>query len=65
MYDNIPDKMKGIQLHFPTFGTNKKFSYFIYTDFECAYRAVYSMNFTHLDSIHFLLNVKEQGRGHF
>ena len=34
----------------------------IFTDLKCVDRTVHHMNFTHLDSLHFL---KERGRGHF
>ena len=44
---------------------NYKFSYFIQIILKYVNPVVYPMNFTHLDSIHVLLIVKEQGRGHF
>ena len=58
-----------IKTHSVTFShvleNNNIFIYFICTDLQCVSRAVCPMIFTHVrDSIHCLLIVKEQGRGH-
>ena len=51
----IPDKKETHTVAFSNFlENNKRFSYIVYTDLKCVHRAVYPMNFTHLDSIHFL-----------
>ena len=39
---------------FPNFLENHKFSYSSYTDLKCVDLTVYPMNFTDLDSIHFV-----------
>ena len=64
--ENIPDKKETHTVTFSHYLENdSKFIYSIYADLQYVNRAAYSMIFTHLDSTHCLLIVKEQGTGIF
>ena len=55
----IYTRQKKIQLHFPVFLKITKNSVILFI-LKCVNRTAHPMNFTHFDSIHFLLAVKEQ-----
>ena len=62
LLSSIPDKKGTHTVAFSNFlENNSEFSTFSYTDLSCVNRAVYPMNFAHLNPIVLFVNCKRTG----